>query len=153
MLDRSKCGALPTILILDDDSCMLELCARVLGNVPYRTLKAENGTQALNWCRTYEGSIDLLLLDVMLPPKELRLRKRSGVTALHGAAWVHGLLRMRPESRVLFMSAHSRSDLDDAGILLRDWPLLQKPFLPEALVAKVRDVLSIPPSSPQRQNG
>jgi FixJ family two-component response regulator len=51
------------------------------------------------------------------------------------------LLERRPEMKVLFMSGYTDSAIVNSGILRKEVAFLQKPFTPEALAGKVRDVL------------
>jgi DNA-binding NtrC family response regulator len=114
-----------TILLVEDDGAVRELAIVALQRQGYRVLSAANGGEALLQLEEYRDPVHLVLTDVVMP--------RMGGTEL-----VERLGRLRPEMRVLFMSGYADRPL------ARDRALLEKPFTPDGLVRKVREVLDAP---------
>jgi len=122
-------GGSETILVLEDEPRVRKLVCEVLAGRGYHVLEAVRGDEAVRIAKTYSGRIDLLLADVVMP-------EMSGPQALE-------LIRARhPKMKVLFMSGYTDEAMGHHGVLDSGAPFLQKPFLPEALAQKVREVLS-----------
>jgi CheY-like chemotaxis protein len=97
----------------------------------YTVLEARDGINAQVVSRGHFGPIDLLLTDVVMPQK-------SGPEA------AKELLSDRPHMKVLYMSGYPDHPVFSHGPLDKGRLLLQKPFTPETLVRKVREVLDMP---------
>jgi CheY-like chemotaxis protein len=125
-----------TILLVEDDSALLEMAATLLRRLGYTVLIAANGIEALNVRHRRDiGHIDLLLTDVAMPHmngKELAERVRA----------------LYPHTRILFTSAYTENAIVHQGVLNKGVSLLQKPFTPSALAHKLREVLD-QPSAPE----
>jgi two-component system cell cycle sensor histidine kinase/response regulator CckA len=118
-----------TILVLEDEARVRKLVCEVLAGRGYRVLEAVRGEEAIRIVKEYKGSIHLLLADVVMP-------EMSGPQALQQ-------IRARyPNMKVLFMSGYTDEAMVHHGILESGAPFLQKPFLPETLARKVREVLA-----------
>jgi two-component system cell cycle sensor histidine kinase/response regulator CckA len=124
-----------TILVVEDEPPLRRLVARVLGEGGYRVFVAGSGPEALELLDDMEAPPDLLLTDVVLPDglqgNELALEFTSRVPGLP----------------VLYMSGHPRDAIVHAGRLDEGVHFLGKPFTPQGLTAKVREVLD---SFPQK---
>ena len=108
---------------------MRKLICEVLTGRGYRVLEAVRGDEAIRIVTEHHGRIHLLLADVVLP-------EMSGPQVLEQ-------IRARyPHVKVLFMSGYTDEAMAHHGILDSGAPFLQKPFLPEALARKVREVLA-----------
>jgi PAS domain S-box-containing protein len=116
------------ILLAEDDERVRNLVRAVLEGYGYRVLEAEDGGAALSISARHEGPIHLLLTDVVMP-------KMSG-RELAGR-----LARVRPGMKVLYMSGYTDESIVHHGVLDADTPFIQKPFEPEALARKVRELL------------
>lgn len=142
----------PTVLIVDDDVDILQLCAVKLMAAGYRVLQAVGSAEAHRICESYPEKIDLILLDVMLYPPSVQLDSpKNMIPRLHGDKLLPILRAKRPLSRLMLMSACSPWKLGGRGMggLLRQYPFLQKPFMGDTLIDKVRETLNAPvPTKP-----
>src|SRR5690349_6324600 len=94
----------------------------------YKVLEAANGEDAMRVGREYEGDIDLLLTDVVMPK-------------LGGMPQADQFLDFRPKTRILFISGYPNEGILQAGILTEKVALLEKPFTREILTKRVRQML------------
>jgi CheY-like chemotaxis protein len=99
-----------------------------LSNSGYRVWEAANGAEALDYWGNRIADVDLLITDVVMP-------------VMNGKKLAENLKRMRPDLRVIFMSGHAEDVLTHQGILDPSIDLVSKPFMPEALIAKISGVL------------
>jgi PAS domain S-box-containing protein len=120
-----------TILLVEDDETLCVLARRILEARGYTVLEARNGEEALVLCERHEGRIDLVVTDVVMP-------------GMNGHMLVEHLTAHRPAVRVLFMSGYTDDVLLRRGIIDPRMGFMQKPFTPEALANKVREVLDPP---------
>jgi len=117
-----------TILLVEDEADVLQLVKSVLELSGYRVLTASRGSEALALAGSHAGAIHLLLTDVVMPQMD-------------GREVANQLTRMRPATRVLFMSGYTDEAIVHHGVLDAGVSFLQKPFTPEAIARKVREVL------------
>jgi two-component system cell cycle sensor histidine kinase/response regulator CckA len=117
-------SARETILLVEDEHAVRELCKQMLLSLGYQVLEATDGLDAMSVAAHHRGPIRMLLTDVLLP-------------RMKGPQVAEQLKRLRPDLRVLFMSGH----VGDDGLLESLSPLLNKPFSAAALAEKVREVL------------
>ena len=135
-----------TVLIVDDDPSILALCRKKLEEQGFKVLQASESPEALETCTRHDGPIHLLLADLLLPPKKLQLSAGpSKFPRLHGVELMRRVVTIRPDIRVLLMSAHSDEVLKGYGLKRKgQWPFLRKPFNPDTLVRVVREVMAGP---------
>ncbi len=128
-------GQPETILLADDDADVREFVGVLLQREGYLVLEASGGREALRICAQYEGPIHLLLTDIQMPD-------------MTGPELVPQALALRPHLPVLYMSAQFSEDILSQleGRPLQ--PFIQKPFAPEALAQKMRDLLDPSAQSP-----
>ncbi|MGH7545568.1 MAG: ATP-binding protein [Gemmatimonadota bacterium] len=123
-----------TILLVEDEASVRALAARVLRKQGYRVLEAADGEAARRQLESESTSVDLLLTDAILPGasgRELADRARAA----------------RPDLKVLFVSGYTDDVIARHGVLEAGVEFLEKPFTPEALARRVRDVLDARPES------
>ncbi|MGH7607082.1 MAG: ATP-binding protein, partial [Gemmatimonadales bacterium] len=117
-----------TVLVVEDEPAVLTLSRRALEAQGYVVLAAADGTAALRIVERHGGRIDLLLTDVVMP-------------GLSGRELADQLAVRRPGMRVLYMSGYPGDAVVQHGSLAPGSAFLQKPFSPDGLARKVRDVL------------
>ncbi len=117
-----------TILLVEDDQEVRNLAREALEGSGYTVLEADAPGQALRVTERHPGPIHVLLTDVVMPQ-------------MSGRALAKQLSSSRPEMKVLYMSGYPDEALGDHGVLRIGTALLQKPFTPEDLARKVREVL------------
>jgi CheY-like chemotaxis protein len=117
-----------TVLVVEDEEAIREVARRILVNNGYEVLTAGNGPEALAITQQYDGTIDLLVTDVVMP-------------VMLGRDVADRFLELRPGARVLFVSGYAQPVLASQGTLDEGVTLLEKPFTERALVAKIREVL------------
>jgi PAS domain S-box-containing protein len=124
-------GGSGTVLLAEDQSSIRETVRECLEANGYKVLEAENGEDALDIAREYSGTIDVLVTDIIMPRvRGFELARRIG--------------RLHPAVTVVFMSGYSEEALVEGGLLAEaSVTLIQKPFDPEALVAKMRELLNL----------
>ncbi|HKB26095.1 MAG TPA: response regulator, partial [Methylomirabilota bacterium] len=120
-----------TILLVEDEDGLRELAREILTAGGYKVLVAAGPGDALGVARRHGGPIHLLLTDVVMPQ-------------MSGRELVERLAPEQPEMKVLYMSGYAADAIVHRGVLDPGTVLLQKPFSPDALTRKVREVLSAP---------
>ncbi|MBI5605826.1 MAG: PAS domain S-box protein, partial [Deltaproteobacteria bacterium] len=117
------------ILVVEDDNLVRDLVRKILTMHGHLVLEAQNGEEAIRLCQDYEGRIDLLTTDVVMP-------------GMNGPELSRRVLALRPEMKVLFMSGYSDNLFPQYGILYSGKNFIQKPFAPNDLINKIREILS-----------
>ena len=117
-----------TLLLVEDQKELRELVREMLEMNGYTVVAAGDGLEALEICQRHEGRIDLMLSDVVMPQ-------------MGGRELAQRLATLRPEMKVLYMSGYTSNAIVHHGILDPGTMLLQKPFTPDGLARKVREVL------------
>lgn len=125
----ARLGGRETILLVEDDIPVRELAVRVLEPLGYQILRARDGVEASTIEAHHAGAIDLLLSDLIMP-------------GLGGPDLAQHLVRRRPALKVLFVSGMASVALR-LGVISDRATFLQKPFTPDRLAARVREVLDL----------
>jgi two-component system cell cycle sensor histidine kinase/response regulator CckA len=124
---KRAAGGEETILLVEDESSVRNLVARVLRGNGYQVLGAATGEEALSVAAQHAGPLHLLLTDIVMP----RMSGRELAVAL---------TKLHPTLRVLFMSGYTDETLvrhlEDPGV-----SFLQKPFSPAVVAERVRAAL------------
>jgi DNA-binding response OmpR family regulator len=116
-----------SILLVEDDEGIRRLVTAILRDQGYEVLAAADGVEALQLLQLRKSGCDLLITDVILPRMKV-------------AVLVQGAKTMVPQLKVMFISGYSGDMLPSQG-LDSAAAYLQKPFLPQALIEKVADLL------------
>jgi DNA-binding NtrC family response regulator len=144
----SSKSAKQTIVAVDDDTAIVQLCATILDQAGFSVLQATNSSEALKICKNHPGPVHLLLTDLVLPPPEFSFASGDNeFPNVHGHELAIRALRMRSDLRVILMSGNIDQELAGYGIRRGTLPFLSKPFEHHALVALVRQTLQGPPPS------
>jgi len=117
-----------TILIVEDDEGLRKFTQNALQMHGYKVLDAENGEDALKIGKEHEGPIHLMITDVVMP-------KMGGKEA------AERLQPFYPQMKVIYMSGYTDNAIVQHGVLAPGLNFIQKPFSPEGLAHKVREVL------------
>ena len=119
-----------TILLVEDESGLRRLMSKVLEKQGYRVLETKDGQEALSICQDSLAHVDLVVTDYAMP-RMTGLQLKEKVVAL------------RPSVKFLLVSGYAEGVLEDSPQQsLNGGDFLEKPFLPEELARKVREILS-----------
>jgi two-component system, cell cycle sensor histidine kinase and response regulator CckA len=121
-------GGTETILVAEDEDAVRRIACRILTGEGYRVLEAGDGEEALAVLATYEGPVDLLLTDVMMP----RLGGRDLATQVAAS---------ERSIRVLYMSGYTDDEVLRRSFEGEEAILIRKPFTRETLLRRVREAL------------
>ena len=125
---KAPAGGAETVLLVEDEESVRALIRRLLAGNGYTVLEAGGAKEALEIARRHSGPIHLLLTDVVMPETS-------------GSDLAAGIVALRPEARVIFMSGYTDDAVVRHGLVGEGLNFLQKPFTPETLAHKVREVL------------
>ena len=117
-----------TILLAEDDEMLRPLAKGLLGRLGYTVLEAANAEEALGAAARHRGLIHLLVADVVMP-------------GASGRELARRLAELRPDTKVLYVSGYTDDAIVRHGMLEPGLAFLQKPFSPDTLARKVREVL------------
>jgi two-component system cell cycle sensor histidine kinase/response regulator CckA len=117
-----------TILLVEDEEQVRTIAGSVLRRYGYNVLVAQNAGEALLLCEGHGGPIDVLVTDVVMPQ-------------MSGPELAKRLAAARPELKVLCMSGYTDDSIVRHDVLKPGVAYLQKPFTPQSLATKVREVL------------
>jgi CheY-like chemotaxis protein len=120
-------GAGETILLVEDSAALRELTKVILTRAGYNILEAEDGVAAMEVSQKFEGLIDLVLTDVVMP----RMR---------GPALAKLILQQRPSIAVLFLSGYTEEAIVQTDGI-SGFTLVEKPYTTEGLLRAIRRVL------------
>jgi two-component system cell cycle sensor histidine kinase/response regulator CckA len=125
---ESELRGVETILLVEDADAIRGIAHRTLTRYGYTVLVARNGAEALDLHEQYSGRINLLLTDIMMP----------GMT---GRELAKKLQRERREMKLLFMSGYTEATAMNGNDSLSEAAFIGKPFTPEELARRVKEVL------------
>lgn len=120
-----------TILLVEDEQMVRDLTRLVLQENSYTVLEARLGSEALALAEQHQGSIDLLVTDVVMPQ-------------MSGREMAEQLKVLHPHMKILFMSGYTDDTVVRHGLPAAEVEFLPKPFSPSILVSKVREMLDKP---------
>jgi two-component system cell cycle sensor histidine kinase/response regulator CckA len=120
-----------TLLLVEDEETVRDLAQEILTMTGYTVLAASEATDALRIAEHHRGPIHLLLTDMVMP-------------RMNGRELAERVSAMRPETKVLYMSGYAPEAILGRGLTNLIGPLLPKPFTPDDLLNKVREILDGP---------
>lgn len=121
-------GGTETILLVEDEESVRQLVRDTLDAKGYRVLEADSGEAGLAAAERYEGKIELVITDVVMP-------------GIGGRELVKQLAQTRPATKVLYLSGYTEDAIVSDGSIEKGTAFLQKPFSLHSLSRKVREVL------------
>jgi len=121
-------GGTETVMLVEDSETVLKICKAMLETLGYQVLAASGKDQALRLVREYDGNIDLLLTDVVMPD-------------MNGKELSERMIAMRPGLKCLYMSGYTANVIARQGILDEGIQFIPKPFSLKDLAVKVRAAL------------
>jgi len=116
------------ILVVEDDDAVRRMTREFLEIRGYTVIEAMSAAHAIQFVESHDETIDLVLTDVVMP-------------GMKGRELVERLGKLRSALKVLYMSAYTEDDAINIGILSPGTAFIVKPFSPDELAGKVRDVL------------
>ena len=124
--DMEQAGKI--ILLVEDDPMIRTLVSHTLEAQDYKILVADDGWEAVQLARKFDGMIDLLFTDVVMP-------------GLGGAELAVAVCELHPGIKILFMSGYSRAQVTEVGVP-PGAALLEKPFTPDKVVSTIRSLFA-----------
>jgi two-component system cell cycle sensor histidine kinase/response regulator CckA len=121
-------GGSETVLVVEDEDAVRRLMRATLEGAGYTVLEAQDGLEAVMLYDQQRDTVRLVVTDVIMPH-------------LDGGALAEWMSSVGSSIRVLFMSGWTDAVLESKGVFLTGAPFLSKPFSPEELLLKVREVL------------
>jgi PAS domain S-box-containing protein len=121
-------GGWETLLVAEDEGAVRSLASLTLRSNGYSVLEASTGTEALAIAERERHTIHLLVSDVVMP-------------GLNGRELAERFRALRPGTPVLFISGHAETTIAHQGILEAGVEFLAKPFTPDRLARRVREIL------------
>jgi len=121
-------GGGETILLVEDEPGVRKLVRQMLVQQGYQVLEAGDAAESLSLVERHPGRIDLLLTDIVMPQ-------------MNGRELAEQLLAMLPGLKVMYMTGYTEDAVVRQGVSSAGVVCLQKPFLPDTLARKVREVL------------
>jgi CheY-like chemotaxis protein len=128
-LDANLLRGYETVLLVEDADSLRKLAREVLETNGYTVLEAASGLEALRICGQSGIPIHLLLTDVVMPE-------------MSGRELANQLAPLHPQMRVLYMSGYTDDTIVHHGVLEPGINFIQKPFTPDQLATRVREVLN-----------
>jgi PAS domain S-box-containing protein len=122
-----------TVLVAEDEEVVRTLTRKMLEARGYRVLAAASGAEALQIAREHRDPISLLITDVVMPE-------------MSGRELAERLAQIRPEMNVIYVSGYTGETIVEHGVLAPGVNFLQKPFTPDTLARKVRQILDAEPT-------
>lgn len=119
-----------TVLLVEDEDVVREMATEILRDNGYRVLEAKHGLEAMMVQRKHPGVIHLMLTDVVMPQ-------------MSGRELAEQLTPLRRDMKVLYMSGYTDDAIVHHGVLEEGTAFIGKPFTPNALARKVREVLDV----------
>jgi len=129
-----------TIMVVEDDEAVRKLVRDTLEKQGYRLLVAASGPEALSIAERFDGPIELLVTDVVMPQ-------------MSGKQLAERLKVVRPQTQILFISGYTESAIVQTGAQGDSSRFLQKPFTPSMLSRAVRELLDKAHKAPSPKAG
>jgi signal transduction histidine kinase/CheY-like chemotaxis protein len=123
-----------TILVVEDNDAVRRIAREFLKIKGYTVVEARGAMEAIQIMKNRGDQIDLVITDVLMP-------------GMKGRELVEQLTELRPDLKVLYMSAYTEDAAINIGVLSPGTEFIEKPFGPDELATKVRQVLARMPKT------
>jgi CheY-like chemotaxis protein len=117
-----------TVMVVEDNDMVRQMTVDILARRGYAVLEAAGGAECLHKLRAHSGPLDLLITDVVMPE-------------MNGKELYRQAAELLPGLKVLYMSGYAEDVIASRGVLDAGVHFIQKPFVPNNLATKVREVL------------
>lgn len=121
-------GGSETILVAEDEPNVREMVTGILMDYGYNVLQARDGREAVEQFVAQRDQIALILMDVIMPGQS-------------GKAAADEIRLLQPDARILFSSGYTADFIRNRGVLDNGMELIMKPFQPQELLRKIREML------------
>ena len=125
---QAAAGGSETVLLVEDEESVRELVRETLKTRGYTVIEASDGIAGMRVSEEYQGNIEILITDVVMP-------------GMSGRELAKRVAAARPHIRVLYLSGYTEDAIIHEGALEPGTGFLQKPFTLQVLARKVREVL------------
>jgi len=125
---QAAAGGSETVLLVEDEESVRELVRETLKARGYTVIEASDGIAGMRVSEEYQGNIEILITDVVMP-------------GMSGRELAKRVAAARPNIRVLYLSGYTEDAIIHEGALEPGTGFLQKPFTLQVLARKVREVL------------
>ena len=125
---RETSGGAETILVVEDDITVRKMIVKMLSNRGYHVIESHNVEDALEKAEKYNGTIHLLLTDVIMP-------------GMKGPEVKEKIEIFYPDIKVLYMSGYTDNVIVRHGVLMEDVQFIQKPFTAKGLVDRINQLM------------
>lgn len=117
-----------TVLVVEDDLTVRNLVVRILMGQGYHVIKSDNSEDAISKAKANNKPIHILLTDVIMP-------------GMKGPEVYEKIRKYHPETKVLYMSGYTNSEIVLSGVLMEGVQFIQKPFTAKGLLEKLQQVI------------
>ncbi len=124
-----RSGAGRSVLVVEDEPGVRKLVGRILLGAGFDVLTADDAESALRIAERFEGKIDVVLTDVILPQ-------------MSGKQLSERLTSQRPDTKTLYMSGYTDDIVAERGTISEHESFIQKPFNSGGLLRKLTEVLT-----------
>lgn len=121
-------GGRETILVCEDEDALRRLSTKVLSHYGYHVIEAVDGQDALDKFSEHKDKIKLVILDAIMPKK-------------NGKEACQEMKTVRPDLKTIFASGYTQDVFKDGSIFDENTIFIHKPFSPNVLLEKVREML------------
>ncbi len=115
-------------MIVEDEPAIVEITKSILEELNYTVITADSPAEAIISSSSYEGEIDLLITDIIMPE-------------MNGRDLAAEISAGRPGIKVLFMSGYTADVIARQGIVKKGFSFIQKPFSMKDIAVKISSVL------------
>ncbi len=118
-----------TVLLVEDETVILEMNAKMLERLGYRVLSTGSALKALDLARQHLDEVELLITDIIMPE-------------MNGHELAVKILQEKPDMKCLYVSGYPANVIARQGILPGGMNFIQKPFMRRTLATKIHEILS-----------